>query len=125
MIYNIMSIAFVFSIFKEINLLSFILIISSLGFLYFHNSVNKKKEIKYIAGAVKNIDKEDEELIHIIKEFLNIYHHFNGKFKIISAKTQIVAGIKYIVTIKKEGKENIENLQFIYKAWEKKFEFIQ
>ena len=120
-----MSIACIFSIFKEINLLSFILMISSLGFLYYHSGVNKKKEIKYIAGAVKTIEKEDKELELIIKEYLNKYHNFDGKFEIISAQTQIVAGIKYMVKIKKEGKENIENLEFIYKAWEKNFEFTQ
>jgi hypothetical protein len=90
------------------------------------SSIDDEPPKKYICGALGEVSNNDEELKLIISEYLDKQHDYTGDFEIIKAQRQVVAGIKYIVEIKKADDETNTKLSFIHRAWkEDKFEDLQ
>lgn len=88
------------------------------GYSYYRTICNNVSKNKYICGAVNEIDNNDKDLKEIVTEFLLKHHNYDGNYEILLAKSQVVAGIKYTVEIKKEGQEDSNTYTFVYKVWE-------
>ena len=109
--------SYIYNFFKNNYVIPLSLLVGYIGYSYYKLSNNKKNN-KFICGAINNIDNNDTNLKEIITEFLLKYHNYEGNYEILSAQSQVVAGIKYTVEIKKEGEEDSNTYTFVYKVWE-------
>jgi hypothetical protein len=103
--------------FKKNYIYPLAIVVGYIGYVLYkkyNTGVETKKN--YIAGGISTVDIKCNELNKIIKNFLNKHHEYKDNFKIIKGTQQVVAGIKYNITIEKQNKKEII-INFVYRPW--------